>query len=122
MTLTLALWFALSITCDVFGQICFKLGVDRLPDARGPDKAGFWRGLLVQPWLLTGILIYAVEIFIWLRILSEADLTLAFPIASANFLGIVLASRIFLKEEVRRRQWIGAWLVTIGVAIVAATD
>jgi len=78
-------------------------------------------GLLRQPWLVAGLLTYVIETFVWLRILSEADLSLAFPIASVNFLGIVLASRILLKEQVHRWQWVGAVLVTIGVAIVAGT-
>jgi len=121
MTWPLAFLFVISISCDVFGQIFFKIGVDRLPDATGPDRARFWSGLLRQPWLVAGLLTYVIETFVWLRILSEADLSLAFPIASVNFLGIVLASRILLKEQVHRWQWVGAVLVTIGVAIVAGT-
>ena len=121
MTWSLALWFLISISCDVFGQLFIKIGVDRLPNAAGPDSALFWRGLPRQPWLLAGILTYVIETFVWLKILSEADLSLAFPIASVNFLGIVLASRVFLKERVHRWQWIGTVLVTIGVAIVAGT-
>ena len=79
------------------------------------------RSLLSNPWLVAGLCIYAVEVFVWLKILSVAPLSIAFPIASLNFLGVMLASATILREKVGRPQWVGAWLVTIGVAIVAGT-
>ncbi len=119
MTASLALWFVLSILCDVSGQICFKFGADRLPgDASLLGKA---RAVAESPPLLAGLCIYAVEVVVWLKILSEAPLTVAFPIASLNFLGVTLASAAILREKVGRRQWLGAVVVTIGVAIVAGT-
>ena len=121
MTLSLALWFCLSVACDVAGQLCFKLGARRLPDAAGADAGGFWRGLVSEPWLLAGVCVYAAEIFIWLRILAEAPLIVAFPIASLNFIGITLACRLILKEPVGGRRWAGALLITAGVALVAGS-
>jgi drug/metabolite transporter (DMT)-like permease len=118
MTLSLALWFVLSVACDVAGQLCLKLGADDLPDESGPRLV---KALLRQPWIVAGVAIYIVEIFVWLRILAEVPLSIAFPVASLNFLGVTLASSLFLKESVGRRQWLGALLITVGVVIVART-
>jgi undecaprenyl phosphate-alpha-L-ara4N flippase subunit ArnE len=115
MTLELVLLFALSVTCDVSGQILFKIGADR------PSTA-FWRELLGNYWLLAGIAVYALEIFVWLRILALVPLSLAFSIGSLNVLGITLASRIILKETVGGIRWMGAVLVTIGIVIVGTTS
>jgi len=115
----LILWFALSVLCDVFGQLCFKIGADRLPSAG--SLLGKARAVPSNPWLVAGLCIYALEIFVWLKILSVAPLSIAFPIASLNFLGVTLASATILGEKVGRAQWIGACLVTLGVAIVAGT-
>ena len=93
MTLSLALWFVLSVTCDVAGQLCLKLGADDLPDESGPRLV---KALLRQPWIVAGVAIYIVEIFVWLRILAEVPLSIAFPVASLNFLGVTLASSLFL--------------------------
>jgi drug/metabolite transporter (DMT)-like permease len=79
MSVALIFWFALSVLCDVSGQLCFKTGADRLP-ADGP-------------------------------LLGRAG----------AFLGVTLASATILREKVGRPQWLGAWLVTIGVAIVAGS-
>ena len=45
--------------------------------------------------------------------LSVAPLSIAYPIASLNFLGVTLASATILREKVGRPQWLGAWLVTL---------
>jgi undecaprenyl phosphate-alpha-L-ara4N flippase subunit ArnE len=97
------------------GQILFKIGVDR-------PTAAFWSGLLANYWLLAGIAVYALEVFVWLRILALVPLSLAFSIASLNVLGITLASRVILKESVGGIRWMGALLVTIGIVIVGSTS
>lgn len=119
MTSTIVLLFAASITADVVGQIFFKIGAERLPDFHGDDRAGFFKALLSDWWLLAGITTYAIELVIWLRILAEVPISVAFPIASANFLGVAIASRLLLKEQIGRGQWAGALLITLGVALVA---
>jgi drug/metabolite transporter (DMT)-like permease len=119
MSLMLVLWFAISVLCDVSGQICFKIGADRLPTSASLIAKA--RSLTANPWLIAGLCIYAVEVFVWLKILSVAPLSIAFPIASINFLGVTLASATILREKVGRPQWLGASLITLGVAIVAGT-
>jgi drug/metabolite transporter (DMT)-like permease len=119
MTWTLALLFAASIACDVAGQLCFKLGADALPDLVDGDGLTGAKETMLNPWVAAGLLTYTVEMVLWLLILSDAPLSLAFPLASANFLGIALASWWFLGERVARTQWMGAGLITFGVALVA---
>ena len=78
MSIALVAWFAASLACDVAGQLCFKQG-SRMPAT-------------LNPWVLGGVAIYAIEVVVWVRILSLVPLSLAFPIASLNFLAITLAS------------------------------
>lgn len=115
VTLVLAAWFMASVLCDVTGQLCFKKGARALEGAAG---ASFF-ALFLQPWVLAGIAVYAVEIIVWLRILSLVPLSIAFPIASLNYLAITLASRVLLGERVTAHRWAGAALVTAGVVLVA---
>ena len=121
MTFELAIWFALSVITDVSGQICFKLGANNVASRDASAIGGFWVDILSNGWTIIGVLIYALEFVVWLRILSIAPLSLAYPIASINFLGVVAASRIFLKERVGPRRLIGSTLITLGVALVAGT-
>jgi len=116
MTAATALWFALSTICDVSGQICFKFGVNQFDGSRLSLPT-----LLLNRWISVGIAIYTVEIFVWLRVLSEVPLSLAFPLASLNFLGIAFASHVFLKEKIGFVRILGAALVTLGVIVLAAS-
>jgi drug/metabolite transporter (DMT)-like permease len=97
----LASWFLLSIACDVTGQLCFKQGMQNVR------------------WVWLGVAIYAIEIVVWIRILSLVPLAIAFPIASLNFIAITLASWVVLGERIGRRRWAGTALVTAGVVMVA---
>ncbi len=119
MTLSLAALFALSVACDVSGQIAFKRGADRLPVPQAGAALAFARALVCEPRLLLGLAIYAVEFIVWTRILALVPLNMAFPIASLNILGIAVASRIWLGEPMGPRHYAGAVLVTAGVALVA---
>jgi drug/metabolite transporter (DMT)-like permease len=121
VTPTVVLLFAGSICADVAGQIFFKIGAERLPDFNAENRAAFFKGLVADWWLLAGIVTYALELIIWLRILAEVPISVAFPIASANFLGVALASHFLLKEKIGRAQWSGAVLITMGVALVAGS-
>ena len=118
----LLILFPISIACDVAGQVFFKLGADALPEFDRASKGRFLRGIWTDWWLMAGIATFAFETVIWLRILSEVPLSIAFPIASLNFIGVTLASRLLFKEAVSPVQWLGCVLVTAGVAILAVAS
>lgn len=114
--------FPVSVACDVAGQVFFKLGADRLTADRAHGVTGFLHALISQPWLIGGIAIFTFETFVWLRILAQAPLSIAFPIASLNFIGVTLASRFLFREDVGMSQWLGCLLVTIGVGVLAVSS
>jgi drug/metabolite transporter (DMT)-like permease len=119
MTTGLLILFIAAIALDVFGQLCFKLGLMRLPEKLPSDHAGiFWKRVFSSPLLWAGIATYAVELGLWLGLLANAPLSFLFPLASLGYVGVMLASRIVLKETISPRRWAGASLITLGVAIV----
>lgn len=113
--------FALSIVCDVAGQIAFKFGADALPEFSAQSWRPFARALFSDRWVGLGLIIYVAEFIIWVRILALAPLGIAFPLASLNILAITLAGRVWLGEETGPSQWFGALLITAGVILVAGT-
>src|SRR5215468_11810987 len=113
MSPELMILLAASVACDVSGQTFFKLGAMSI-------GGGTSRGL-TPLWVVAGLLVYVIEIFVWLRVLAIAPLTLAAPIASLNYIGVALAGRWLFKEHMTARQWAGSGLVTLGVIAVALT-
>ena len=122
MNIELLVLFPISIACDVVGQVFFKLGADRLPGYQSGAAGQFVSRLMSNRWLLAGIATFAFETIIWLKILAEVPLSVAFPIASLNFIGVTLASRVLFGEVVGTVQWLGCLLVTMGVAILAGAS
>lgn len=120
MTLIVVLLVAFSIVLDVIGQLCFKIGLDRLPELEGGFRLNvFWGQVLSAPLLWAGIGAYAVEFFVWLEALSRAPLSLLFPSAALAYVGVVLAGKVVLGETVSRRRWMGTLVITAGVMLVA---
>jgi drug/metabolite transporter (DMT)-like permease len=121
MTVTVIVLVALSIVLDVAGQLCFKLGLDRLPELEGGFRLQlFWRQVFNAPLLWAGIGAYAIEFFVWLGALSRAPLSLLFPAAALAYCGVVLAGKLVLGETVSRRRWLGTLVITAGVMLVCA--
>ncbi len=120
MTLTVIVLLVFSIVLDVIGQLCFKLGVDRLPELDGGFRLRtFWGQVFNAPLLWAGAGAYVVEFFIWLEALSRAPLSLLFPLAALAYCLVVLAGKMVLKETVSRRRWLGTLVITCGVMLVA---
>src|SRR5262245_34763035 len=114
MSLNLIILLAASVACDVSGQTFFKLGAMGI-------ASGTSRSLTPTLWVVAGLGVYVIEIFVWLRVLAIAPLTLAAPIASLNYIGVALAGRWLFNEHMTARQWAGSGLVTLGVIAVALT-
>ncbi len=68
--------------------------------------------------LWCGIGAYTVEFLVWLEALSRASLSLLFCAALA-YCAVVLAGNLVLGETVSRRRWMGTWVITLGVVLVA---
>jgi drug/metabolite transporter (DMT)-like permease len=119
VSLTVVLLVAFSILLDVLGQLCFKRGLDRLPELEGGFRLNaFWGQVFNAPLLWAGIGAYSIEFFVWLEALSRAPLSLLFPAAALAYCGVVLAGKVILGETVSRRRWLGTLVITFGVMLV----
>jgi drug/metabolite transporter (DMT)-like permease len=108
-----------AVSLLTLGQVLQKIGATRrLVVARG---ASGWRSALLSPELLGAIACLAVGTVLWLAVLYRMDVSRAFPMLSLGSIAVVVASRLYLRERVSVRRWIGAVIVAVGIALVAAT-
>ena len=121
MSLQVVLLLALWTSCEAAGQIMYKRGVDVL----GAGEAHFGyltlRRALCSPAIWGGILIHVVEFGVWIEILGRLPLSIAFPLESASFVAVVVASRLLLREMVPLRRWIGVGLICAGIVVLGAS-
>lgn len=107
-----------TVLCDVAGQVCFKLGVGHDTQPHVGGIRGFLGGLLAEPWIVAGLLIYVVEFTLWFAALTMTKLSVAFPFMALSYCGVVIASRFILGERVSMRRWAATFAVAFGVALV----
>ena len=68
-------------------------------------------------WL--GILVYALNFFLWIAILSRVELSVAMPVGSTSYVIIPLVAMFFLGEKVSALRWVGILLIVAGIHFVA---
>jgi drug/metabolite transporter (DMT)-like permease len=60
--------------------------------------------------------------FLWLSVLSWAELSIALPLQAATFILGPLCAQIFLGETVSLTRWAGTILISIGVVLVTLKE
>lgn len=119
MTLNSFLLVLTSVTLSAFGQMAFKIGVDRasfLPDAGVLTKA---LSFLASPHILAGLGLYAVGTLFWLFALRSLDLSLAYPFVALSFIVVFLIGVLALGEPVTLTKVAGLLVISLGLLILA---
>jgi drug/metabolite transporter (DMT)-like permease len=87
------------------------------------SKPSRWIDLILvvprNPTILIGVIFAAGFFFLYLTALSWADLSYAMPITALSFLFAAFFARIFLREDISWRRWVGILLIVAGVMLVA---
>ncbi len=110
------------ILASVAGEILITHGMKQageIDDFRPQAYLGaLWRALR-GGWVPAGIAALAVSFFALLAALSAADVSFVIPATAVTYVLNTVGARLFLKERVNARRWVGAVLVTAGVALLS---
>jgi drug/metabolite transporter (DMT)-like permease len=93
-----------------------SLEMKRHPESSVQSTA---QGLFRRPLLLLSVVCMAASFFLFMVLLSMADLSFAVPATAASYVVETLLAKWMLKEQVDSRRWAGSVLVTCGVALLA---
>lgn len=105
--------FIIYVIASSSGLILFKLGA---------TGAGFnILGFNITLKMLLGIFCYGFSFLLWLYIVGKCNLTIAMPLSVAlvNTL-VIVGSCVFLNEKITLIQFIGIFVVILGVCIMTA--
>ncbi|WP_338580071.1 transporter [Pseudomonas sp. ML2-2023-6] len=113
---TIVLW-ALLIALESSGQIATKVGGDQLGQM---DFTLQWlHAVMLNPGVWIAIACYIGAFFVWMLILRRSSLSLAFPLSSLVFVGVLLGSWLGLGEHISTLHWIGVAVIIGGIALLA---
>lgn len=111
-------FFLLAAVLEATGQISFKKGA---VSNRTVSGFRYYVRLLKNGWVLLGLGSYCIEMVIWLFLLSNIPLSIAFPLSGLQQLVIILFSVFILKEKIHNLEWLGAGFIALGISIIIKT-
>ena len=113
-------WIVLTLVCVVLlavGQLLFK------------SAAGHWRvdgwtwataRSFMSPTMLVALAIYAIATVLWVYVLRDAPLVLAYPLFSLAFVVTPLLAHFVLGESLGTRTLIGGAVIVAGVIVATS--
>ena len=113
---------ALVVVKDIiesFGDLFFKMSAlsTGISDVTVANAANFAAAIISNPWLWIGIILYLVNFFLWITLLSRVDLSVAFPMSSLTYVIVPVLAMFFLREKVHPARWAGIVFIIIGVSL-----
>jgi EamA-like transporter family. len=124
MSLKIFLLIAFRGICSAYEQFLFKSGTNSLADLEFNGSSGYFRFIslvLRMPCIWLAFLVIAIGWAVWFVVLSSADLSLAAPATSMEYIAVLGVAYFLLKENICRRRIIGALLIIIGVCFLAVS-
>ena len=121
MTIKLFILVLIAEVCSACMHVLFKRGVNTLDTASGGVMAylRFIKNVLATPAVWCGLAVVACGMGFWLLVLAHAELSLAFPLDSIQYIIILIASYLFLGERINRDRVLGTLFIIAGIVLVA---
>ncbi|MCL6555308.1 MAG: EamA family transporter [Burkholderiales bacterium] len=75
--------------------------------------------LATQPYILAGMVCYAISLVVWIMALSRVEVSIAYPMLSVGYVINAIAAWYFFGEAVTLTRLLGIGIIILGVYIVA---
>lgn len=99
----------------VTGQALWKIGLGKVGGVRFDTAFS----LLMSPYIIVGLFLYALATVVWFILLSKADLSTVYPMQSfAYVLGVIVGWQLF-HETISVTKWIGSVVIIVGIVLVS---
>jgi multidrug transporter EmrE-like cation transporter len=110
-----------SVSLNAFAQILLRKAALQLDsEAARPDHLIRTAAALVtDPFLLLGMLCYAVSIAIWIAVLSRVEVSVAYPFLSIGYVIVIVVGFAFLGENVTLLRVAGVTLICAGLVCIS---
>ena len=95
--------------------------VGDLTEAPSGRLGGMVTRALSSPWVAVGVALQASFFFLYLTLLSRADLSQLLPLTALDYVVVALLAQWVLGEIVTPARWAGIVLIAAGVALVSRT-
>ena len=110
-----------SVALSAIAQIVLKIGMGGDAAREALAQPSLWRGylaLLFVPMVAAGLAAYGLSALLWLRVLSEVEVSRAYPFVALAIVLTMVLGVLVLGEVDPALRAVGAALIVIGVVLV----
>lgn len=105
-----------NVFLGVTGQFLIKSGVNANKDI-ATGLVGVFK-LLLTPSVFAGFFLYGLSSLLWIAILRNVPLSIAYPTLSIGYIAIVALSYFYLGEPINFYNILGTFLIIGGVSLM----
>jgi len=121
MTKGMAFGFVLTtIVFTVVGQVLIKwqaMHAAHLP-ASWPDRVTFFFRLVLNPWIMAGLLSAVVAAFAWILAMTRLPLSMAYPFVALTYPLVFCLGWLLFGESLSPWRIVGVLFILVGVAVI----
>lgn len=121
MTLASMALLLFSVATAACGQLMLKHGMQVAAGRAAGTRGSLALSAATSPWVLLGLIVFAISATTWLATLARVPLSVAYPFNALGYLVILTASVVVLHERATLWTWVGTLLVVSGLIIVVVT-
>jgi drug/metabolite transporter (DMT)-like permease len=74
-----------------------------------------------SPWVVGGVVLQAAFFFLYLTLLSRAEVSKVLPMTAFDYIVVALLAQLLLAEPVTPARWTGIGCIVLGVFLVSRT-
>ncbi len=107
----------ISTMMAALAQFLFKVGVNSI-NTDGKNVGGIVKAGLASVYVWGGVLSYVLNLFLWLYVLSQLELSKAYPMTSLAYIFTLFLGFFFLDESITFVKLFGILFIIIGVILL----
>jgi multidrug transporter EmrE-like cation transporter len=110
-----------SVILGVFGQIALKQGLNSVGEFELKDLlTSKVFSLVREKFILLGIVLYVLATAIWLVVLSQEELSFAYPLIGIGYIFVAILGKILFNENLTPFRIFGIILIVLGVYFIVS--
>ena len=110
-----------SVLLLVGGQASLKHGLIKSGgiSSESMTMLSAWATVLSQPYVLIGFGLYGAASMLWLRVLTELELSRAYPLVSLSYAFSLVAGKWLFHDDLNVTRIVGVVLIIVGASVVS---
>jgi multidrug transporter EmrE-like cation transporter len=113
--------FVIAVTISAVGNILLKFGTSQIGGVtlKKENLIGELFKVFLNPFIFVGLSGYVLGFFVWMKVLSSADVSRAYPaLVSSTIILVLLGSALFLKEQLSVIKIVGILTIIFGIYLI----